>query len=215
LNSIIGFTSRLLSKLTLEERNLEALQAVENNGKHLLNLINDLLDTARIESGSIKLRRETFSITELSQLALSQTQPLIEDKGLQLITEFSSPQIQVFADRKLLLQIMLNLLSNAIKYTLAGKVTLAISESTQQGIEGVQLAVSDTGMGISENDIPRLFGRFSRLETSQSNSIQGTGLGLMLIKELTELHGGRVDVASTLGSGSCFSIWIPHQPSDT
>jgi len=214
LNSIIGFTSRLLHKLELEAKNLDALQAVESNGKHLLSLINDLLDTARIESGSIKLHREVFCLSELSLQALSQIQPLIEGKGLQLVTDFGSAQIQIRADRKYLLQIILNLLSNAIKYTQEGSITLAVSESTQQGIEGIRLAVSDTGIGIDKRDIPRLFERFGRLETSQTNAVQGTGLGLMLIKEMTDLHEGHVDVTSTLGQGSCFSVWIPRWPEE-
>jgi len=212
LNSIIGFTGRLLNKLTLETRNLEALQAVESNGKHLLSLINDLLDTARIESGSIKLNREEFCLIELNQQAASQIQPLLDGKGLELLADFCSPPFNIRADRKYLLQILLNLLSNAIKYTQEGQITLTVEESTYENIEGLRLAVSDTGMGISERDIPRLFERFSRLETSQTNSIQGTGLGLMLIKEMTELHGGHVAVTSTLGRGSCFSIWIPRWP---
>jgi len=214
LNSIIGFTGRLLNKLELDPRSLDALQAVENNGKHLLNLINDLLDTARIESGSITLRREDFCLIELCQQALSQIQPLIEGKGLQVNTDFSSSHIRVRADRKYILQIILNLLSNAIKYTLEGSITLAVNNSTQQGIEGVRLAVSDTGIGIDERDIPRLFERFSRLDTSRANAIQGTGLGLILIKEMVELHGGRAEVSSTLGRGSCFSIWIPRWPEE-
>lgn len=211
LNSIIGFTRRLLSKLELEPRNREALSTVEANGKQLLNLINDLLDTARIESGSIKLTVESFCLVELCQLAINQVQPMIEDKGLKLNTEFKRDEIIVEADRKRIQQIILNLLSNAIKYTDQGQITLSIVDAMQQENQGLRLSVSDTGMGISDTDMPRLFERFSRLESSQIDSTQGTGLGLLLIKELTKMHGGSVEVTSTLGRGSCFSVWLPRR----
>lgn len=211
LNSIIGFTNRLLQKLDLDKRNEEALRTVEKSGTHLLSLINDLLDTASIESGSILLNTQPINAIEVGKQALKQMQPLAEEKGLTLKDELTQDSVIIEADSKRFLQILLNLLSNAVKYTEQGSITISMTDSMQQKRDGLRIDVQDTGIGIAEKDLPKLFERFSRLEQAQVDAIQGTGLGLTLIHELTELHGGTIEVTSRAGEGSCFSIWLPKK----
>ncbi|NIB39171.1 PAS domain-containing protein [Pseudomaricurvus alkylphenolicus] len=211
LNSIIGFTNRLIRKLEdeLEPRNLDALRTVEANGQLLLNLINDLLDTAKIETGKLSLYRERFNCIHLADQCLDQVSPLAEEKQLHLIRDFRHDQLILEADKKRVVQILLNMLSNAIKYTLEGSVTLSIEPMRKGDTQGVGFHVIDTGIGIPKEQLATLFDKFTRLEHAQTNAVQGTGLGLALIKDLAELHGGSVEVISKPGEGSRFTAWLP------
>ncbi len=211
LNSILGFSNRLQNKLndTLDSRNLDALATIERNGKHLLNLINDLLDTAKIEAGKMPLHKEQTDINDLIQKTLAQVQPLVDEKKLTLQYDLPCPALQILADPKRLTQIIVNLLSNAIKYTQQGGISIVLKEKLFQGHAGIELAVNDTGCGIEAFELNHLFEKFSRAGSAESGSIQGTGLGLTLIRDLTELHGGHVNVESIPQKGSSFYVWLP------
>ncbi len=211
LNSIIGFTNRLIRKLDgdIEARNLDALKTVEDNGKHLLNLINDLLDTAKIETGQLSLHLERFNCILLAQQCIDQIRPMAEEKALDLKTDFCQDELLLEADKKRLVQVLLNMLSNAVKFTERGSVTLAVEPMRKGSIQGVGFHVIDTGVGIKPEQQAQLFDKFTRLSSSDLNAVQGTGLGLSLIKDLANLHKGSVEVISTLGKGSRFTAWFP------
>lgn len=211
LNSIIGFTNRLVRKLDgkIEDRNLDALRTVEDNGKHLLSLINDLLDTAKIETGQLSLHRERFNCILLATQCLDQVRPMAEEKKLLLSTDFSQDELLLDADKKRLVQILLNMLSNAIKFTESGSITLAVEPMRKGDIKGVGFHVIDTGIGIKAEQQAQLFEKFARLGNTDLNTAQGTGLGLTLIKELANLHNGSIEVISTFGEGSRFTAWLP------
>jgi len=211
LNSIIGFTNRLVRKLdgNIDERNLDALRTVEDNGKQLLSLINDLLDSAKIETGQLSLNRERFNCILLATQCLDQVRPMAAEKKLLLSTDFSQDELLLDADKKRLVQILLNMLSNAIKFTETGSVTLAVEPMRKGDIKGVGFHVIDTGIGIKPEQQSQLFEKFSRLNSADTNTIQGTGLGLTLIKELANLHHGSIEIISTFGEGSRFTAWIP------
>ncbi len=211
LNSIIGFTNRLIRKLDgdIETRNLDALKTVEDNGKHLLSLINDLLDTAKIETGQLSLNRERFNCILLAKQCIDQVRPMADEKQLTLKTEFHQDELLLDADKKRLVQILLNMLSNAVKFTDKGSVTLAVEPMRKGDTQGVGFHVIDTGIGIEPEQQAQLFSKFTRLSSSDLNAVQGTGLGLSLIKELANLHKGSVEVISTYGEGSRFTAWLP------
>lgn len=211
LNSILGFSNRLITKLgdTLESRHRDALATIERNGKHLLNLINDLLDTAKIEAGKLPLHKENVDLNNLIQQSLAQVQPMIDEKHLTLKYNLPSPSPQVSADPKRLTQIIFNLLSNAIKYTQRGGVSIEVKSRTCEGVDGIEIGVHDTGCGIEPSELDNLFKSFTRAEDVEASHIQGTGLGLALIRDLTELHDGQVSVNSTPQEGSSFYVWLP------
>lgn len=211
LNSIIGFTNRLIRKLEghIDNRNLDALNTVETNGKQLLSLINDLLDTAKIETGQLHLKRERFNCITLANQCLDQVRPMAEEKNLRLVTDYSEPELLIDADKKRVVQILLNMLSNAIKFTHEGSITLAIEPMRKGDTQGVGFHVIDTGIGIRQEQQSILFNKFTRIESSDINAVQGTGLGLSLIKELLALHQGSIEVTSTFGQGSRFTAWMP------
>ncbi|BFM17803.1 hypothetical protein R50073_39860 [Maricurvus nonylphenolicus] len=211
LNSILGFSNRLLTKLggSLESRHRDALATIERNGKHLLNLINDLLDTAKIEAGKLPLHKENVDINNLIQQSLAQVQPMIDEKRLTLKYNLPSPARQISADPKRLTQIIFNLLSNAIKYTQRGGISIEVRDRSYDGIDGIEIGVHDTGCGIEPSELDNLFKSFTRAEDVEASHIQGTGLGLALIRDLTELHNGKVSVNSTPQRGSSFYVWLP------
>ncbi len=211
LNSIIGFTNRLVRKLDgqIDSKNLDALRIVEENGKQLLSLINDLLDTAKIETGQLSLNRERFNCILLAQQCVDQAKPLSDEKNLELLTDFCCDELLIDADKKRVVQILLNMLSNAIKFTDKGSVTLAIEPMRKGDIAGVGFHVIDTGIGIAPELQAALFEKFTRADSAEYNAVKGTGLGLTLIKQLASLHQGSVEVISKEGEGSRFTAWLP------
>ena len=214
LNSIIGFTRRLLGKLQgdISDQHYSALEIVSKNGKHLLHLINDILDTARIESGEATLDIQTCFLSEVLSDICDQMEPLASEKQLSLTCHTTDNHLQLHADQQRLKQIIINLVSNAIKYTEQGAVDIHYVDHEFDGEAGVKITVQDTGTGIKQGDIKRLFTKFTRLDYHQPNTIQGTGLGLNLVRQLAELHGGHVWIESELGMGSQFHTWLPLDP---
>ncbi|HEY9631603.1 MAG TPA: ATP-binding protein [Coleofasciculaceae cyanobacterium] len=201
-------------KDTISPSDLEQLQLIQRNGLRLLKLVNSLLDFARLEAGRVQADYEPVDLATYTAELASTFQSLIERAGLSLIIDCSPLPTAVYADRDMWEKIVLNLLSNAFKFTLAGTITVRLQEFD----DWVELLVADTGVGIPSEELPHLFERFHRVENSQGRSFEGSGIGLSLVQELIKLHGGKIEVISTLGQGSCFTVTIPtgtaHLPSE-
>ncbi len=209
MNAILGFTT-LLTETVDDQEQRGFLEEIETAGDHLMNLINEVLDLERIESGRIELNSEMLSLDELIEECCSVTRQLAAQRQIQIqIAPESVAQLRVFADVGRLRQILLNLLSNAIKYNkFAGQVTIQASELSDGG---VSLQVADTGVGISESDLEHLFESFNRLHAENSD-IEGTGMGLVITRQLVELMGGRLEVSSVKDEGSTFTVSLPAEP---
>ncbi len=214
LNAILGFSEILLDttmNLTPGERT-EFLRNILSSGQHLLTLINDILDLAKIEAGKMELHAEEISIAEAIHEVTTILEPMARQQGLQLLTVGAEKFGAVRADKNKFKQILYNLLSNAVKFTAApGKITLSVRESEDQMI----VSVMDTGIGIKQDDLPKLFRDFQQLDGSYTRRYQGTGLGLALCRRFVEMHGGRIWAESEFGKGSTFTFTIPRQPAGT
>lgn len=214
LNAILGF-AQLLRDQT--EEPLTAKQAryadhIHTSGRHLLTLINDLLDLSKVEVGKLTLRCEPFVLSEALAAALQEIQPLADAKRLTLALDADTVPAVLTADPVRFKQILYNLLSNAVKFTPEGGRIAVTARASDYG-EVVELAVTDTGIGIAAEDLSRLFERFSQLETETTKRLQGSGLGLALTRQLVELHGGTIAVASAgPGQGSRFTVRLPLAP---
>jgi signal transduction histidine kinase len=207
LNSIIGFTGLLLQGLAgpLTEEQAKQLGMVKNSGKHLLALINDVLDISKIEAGEIKVENEEFDIGESVNNVVQTVRPLADKKRLLLNVQIAPDIGVVTSDRRRFEQILMNLLGNAIKFTEQGAVHVGVSMKNGQ----VSVSVSDTGMGIKREDVDRLFQPFSQLDTGIARKHEGTGLGLSICKRLIEKMGGGITVDSEWGRGSTFKFTLP------
>jgi len=214
LNAILGFTGLLLMRLPgpLNEAQEGQLQHVQTSGKHLLSLINDLLDLAKIESGHVELNREPVDARLVIGEVIAALRPVAQSRTLSLDGELPNDDLLVMADRRALHQVLLNLVANGLKFTDEGGVTVRARmqpADEQWPVGGWALHVVDTGVGISPDDQQRLFGAFVQVGESQQRAGEGTGLGLHLSNKLTVLMGGRLTVASRLGEGSCFTLCLP------
>jgi len=210
LNAILGFTGTMLMRLPgpLTDKQEKQLKIVENSGQHLLSLINDLLDLARIESGKIKPDLEELDAKSALADVVASLQTVAEKKGLRLAVSSPPEAIILCTDRRALHQILLNLASNAVKFTPKGSVSLGLSLHGVDGSSRVEFAVRDTGPGISKDDQAKLFEAFQRLQ-SGDGQVEGTGLGLHLSRKLAELLGGEITLQSEPGRGSCFTLILP------
>jgi signal transduction histidine kinase/DNA-binding response OmpR family regulator len=208
LNAILGFAELLIDEPQggyEADRRKQFLEQIYKSGKHLLDLINDILDLAKVEAGQMDLRRLTFSLRDVVRSAIDTVQPLAAAKKLSLIVE-QTADTALFADQGKVSQMLLNLLSNAIKFTPeGGRITVAVAELDNE----VRLSVADTGIGITAADQEKLFVEFQQVGERPSGGQQGTGLGLALTRRLAELHGGRVWVESEPGAGSRFYVALP------
>ena len=185
------------------------LRLIQKNGQHLLHLINDVLDMAKIESGKMNLNLEKFRAHALLDDVVSITSTLAADKKLSLVIDDASDQtIEVYADNTRLRQVMINLVNNAIKFTEAGKVTICA-----QPVAGARILISvkDTGIGIPQNDLESVFQEFTQVDVSTTRKAGGTGLGLPISRRLVEMHGGRLwaESAGIHGEGSTFFVEMP------
>ncbi|MGK7344708.1 MAG: ATP-binding protein [Candidatus Nitrospinota bacterium M3_3B_026] len=218
LNAIINFTDQIIEDWdqlpddpgwAAEARGM--LERVLKSSKHLLSLINDLLDLARIESGYVALDIAEVNIRELIADAVASVSSLAGAKGLDI--GYTAPEglPHFMVDERRILQVLINLLSNAIKFTDKGSVGVFVERSGDYP-DGALIRVKDTGRGIPESHLKAVFDRFRQVEGGDSRSHAGTGLGLNLVKELTELHGGVVWVESKVGEGSVFTVYLPFRP---
>ena len=210
LTAIIGFTKMLKNQIygDLNAKQLQYVTAIYNSGEHLLELINNLLDIAKIEAEKEKLFLEKILIKEICQETLELIEDKAKEQGLQLIFLLESTKGYCIADRGRIKQILVNLLSNAVKFTEKGTITLQVT-TTQ---ERTEFAVIDTGIGIKEEDQKKLFEPFSQIATPLHRKEKGTGLGLVLSRKLARLHGGDISMKSTDGEGSCFTLHLPNHP---
>lgn len=206
LNGIIGFSSVLLEQTVgaLNDKQRQYINVIHECGYQQLNLINDLLDIAKIEAGREELEIVTVSVEEICHMCISVVRELATKRGLQLLLEISPDVTTCNADERRLKQILLNLLSNAVKFTESGSVTLKVDREA----EYIKFAVIDTGIGISPEEGEKLFQLFQQVGSSYRKR-QGTGLGLVVSRNLARLHGGDIILKSELGRGSCFTLLLP------
>ncbi len=209
LNSIIGFTGILRQGLAgpLNEEQKKQLGMVHFSARHLLGLINDLLDLSRIESGKMELILEDFPVAEVVTEVMQSLTPLALQKGLSLETVRRDPALVLHSDRKKVFQILLNLVNNAVKFTDEGRVVLAISATT----EAVEFSVKDTGIGIKPESMAHLFEAFRQVDGSARRVYEGTGLGLYLCRQLASMLSGSITAESEFGHGSRFVLTLPRR----
>ncbi|MBA3531638.1 MAG: response regulator [Ardenticatenales bacterium] len=208
LNSIINFAYLLMMGVEgdLTEGQEDLLRRIEDAGQHLLGLINDILDLAKIEAGRLELFFEEVAVQEIVDGVLSTAQALVHKKPIALHCEVPADLPFVWADRTRVRQVLLNLLSNAAKFTEEGSIT--VRAWVDEG--GVTVSVQDTGVGIVEEDLPKVFAEFVQVDGSLTRQVGGTGLGLPISKRFVELHGGTMEVKSEPGVGSTFFFTLPH-----
>jgi signal transduction histidine kinase len=208
LNAIIGFSEALMDRMfgDLNEKQLEYQKDIHESGKHLLSLINDILDLSKIEAGRMELELSSFHLPT----AISNAVTLIRERamrhGIALGVEIDERLGEFQADERKLKQVLLNLLSNAVKFTPDGG---RVDVSAKLDTDKVEISVKDTGVGISPEDQASLFEEFKQLGKDSSRKAEGTGLGLSLTKRLVELHGGQILVDSAVGHGSTFRVMLP------
>ncbi len=208
LNSIIGFSDILLEKNigSLNEKQSKYVSNVSNSGKHLLNVINDILDISKIEAGKIELQHKKISIRETLDDVEAIVSPLAEKKNICLSTRLEADALHIKADRLKLTQVLFNLVSNAIKFTdNEGSVVVDVQDKGKS----VYFLVSDTGIGIPENQYEKIFEPFTQVDSSPTRTYGGTGLGLTLVKKFVEMHDGDVWIESELGEGTTIGFSIP------
>lgn len=208
LNSIIGYAEVLLDGVDgdLEEEAQEDVTAIYDSGKHLLSIINEILDLAKIEAGQMQLDRKKVDLVDFIGEVIRSGQVLLKTKPVALVMDQESPVAPIYADPIRLRQILWNLVSNAVKFTESGSVTVAFGRADD---DNVYVRVIDTGIGISEEGQRVIFERFSQVDGSSTRRAGGTGLGLTITQQLVQMHGSEIMVESTLGKGSTFSFTLP------
>jgi PAS domain S-box-containing protein len=209
LNSIIGFTGIILQGMAgeINDEQKDHLERVYRSGQHLLDLITDIIDISKIEAGKMETIIEAFQLDLLIYDAVDSFKPQINKKGLRIYVT-APPDIQINSDRKRLLQCILNFLSNAVKFTEKGEISVTVNENNGMII----IKVKDTGIGMRDEDMQKLFGSFVRLESHLKTIALGTGLGLYLTKKIaSDILGGTVYAESILGQGSTFTIEVPKK----
>jgi GAF domain-containing protein len=207
LNAILGYTELIVDGVygDMPEKAQATLKRITANGKHLLGLINDVLDLSKIEAGQLTLALDDYSMKDVVHSVYSAVEPLAADKKIAFKTEITPDLPSGRGDERRLTQVLLNLVGNAIKFTDSGEV--AIRASASNGTYAV--SVRDTGPGISEADQAKLFQEFQQADNSITRKKGGTGLGLAISKRIVEMHGGHIKLESQLGKGSTFSITLP------
>ncbi|MBE9032881.1 PAS domain S-box protein [filamentous cyanobacterium LEGE 11480] len=230
LNAILGLAESLQEGIfgTLNESQLKGVQTIGNSGEHLLELINDILDLAKIEAGQIELDCSQVALGPLCQASLVFVKQQAFRKGIQLESHFPHQSWHLWVDARRIRQVLINLLTNAVKFTPEdGRVTLAVSiespsrddcrvdttafsgEVPHLSAQRLRIMVTDTGIGISPAQVNKLFQPFIQVDSALNRKYEGTGLGLALVKRIVELHGGSVSVTSEVGVGSCFIVDLP------
>jgi signal transduction histidine kinase len=209
LNAILGYAELLVDGIygPLPDRPKGVLERVQNNGRHLLALINDVLDLAKIEAGQLTLTLENYSLPEVVRSVVTATEPLATAKGLKFTTVLQDNLPTAYGDARRVSQILLTLLGYAIKFTDQGEVEIRALADKGQFV----LTVRDTGPGIADADQDLIFGEFQQIDNSNTRKKGGTGLGLAISKRMVEMQGGTISVESSLGQGSTFRVVLPVQ----
>ena len=207
LNAILGYTELIIDNIygDVPEKIQEVLERVEKNGRHLLNLINDVLDLSKIEAGRLTLSLNEYSMQDIIQTVFTSVEALAAEKNLNLKVKIPGILETGKGDEQRIAQVILNLLGNAIKFTEQGEVDVEATVSN----ESFLVSVTDTGPGLSETDQKKIFEEFRQADGSSTRVKGGTGLGLSISKKIVEMHGGRIWVDSSLGKGSTFSFTLP------
>ena len=210
LNSILGFSDVMLEELDgpLTENMRNDLGLIQKNGQHLLHLINDVLDMAKIESGKMNLNIEKFNLQEIIEEVTSITSPFASERNLSLFIEPDSDyEVRISADKIRIRQVMINLINNAIKFTERGKISIRAACEDNH----VLISVKDTGIGIPHDHLEAVFQEFTQVDTSTTRKVGGTGLGLPISRRLIEMHGGRLwaESSGVNGEGSIFYVFLP------
>ncbi len=211
LNAIIGITEMLREDAEEQNDDTEPFDRVATSGRHLLQLIDDILDFSKLEAGKIAISMEEFDLKELLDEVCTTVQPMAENKNNNLELKFSGTPEYITSDPLRLKQILINLLSNACKFTEAGDIFLQVGRHQNDTNSGVRFSVRDTGIGISEEQHEQLFSDFVQADISTTRQYGGTGLGLAISQRLCKLLGGEVMLESTVGEGSDFSFSIPEK----
>lgn len=216
LNAILGITEMLYEEAEEdgEEYLLEPLKRVNNAGSHLLNIINDILDLSKIEAGKVELHIEPCGVADFVRDIEMTVKPLAAQNDNQFQYEISDDLSEMKVDMTRLKQVIINLVGNACKFTNNGTVTLKVAARPIDGVDCISFEVADTGIGMSKEQLSKLFQEFQQADSSTTKEFGGTGLGLAISKKLVELMKGGIEVSSKEGEGSCFSITIPLDMSD-
>ncbi|MBE9070796.1 response regulator, partial [Leptolyngbya cf. ectocarpi LEGE 11479] len=218
LNAILGMAESLQEQVfgEIHQQQVKPLDMIRRSGHHLLELINDILDVAKIESGQIELDVTLSAVEPICQESLTFIMQQAYQKSIQIETNLPTHLPNVHVDKLRMRQVLINLLSNAVKFTpKGGRVRLDVSlqnypKQNRADINAfVRIAISDTGIGIASEHISNLFEPFIQIDSDLNRKYSGTGLGLALVKRIVELHGGVVEVTSKLGNGSCFTVDLP------
>src|SRR5436853_1437767 len=209
LNAMLGYTSMLLQGVAgqLDAPVKRQLSRIESNGRHLLTIINEILDISRIEAGRMPLQLSTFRIPELVSEVKAELEPIIMRSKLAITLDLPKDLRPITSDRQKVKQILLNLLSNALKFTHHGGVTIAVRRHAKE--RTMILSVTDTGIGIAPADQDRVFEDFRQLDNSPTRAYGGTGLGLSICRRLAQMLDGRISVHSEIGKGSTFTLTLP------
>ncbi len=207
LNAILGYTELILDNIygVVPEKIQEVLERLEKNGRHLLNLINDVLDLSKIEAGRLTLSLDEYSMEEVVQTVSTSVEALVAEKDLELKVEVPKDLTIGKGDEQRIAQVMLNLVGNAIKFTDEGEVKIEVNVANETFL----VSVHDSGPGIAEADQHKIFDEFQQADGSSTREKGGTGLGLSISKKIIDMHGGRIWVESTLGRGSIFRFTLP------
>jgi signal transduction histidine kinase len=208
LNAIIGFSEVLSERMfgEVNEKQAEYLKDIHESGRHLLSLINDILDLSKIEAGRMELELSSFDLPSAVSNAMTLVRERAQRHGIQLGLEMDPELGEFQADERKVKQILLNLLSNAVKFTPDGG---RVDVSAQAMNGKIEIAVRDTGIGIAPEDHAAVFEEFKQVGRDYTRKAEGTGLGLALTKRLVELHGGEIALESALGKGSTFTVRLP------
>ncbi|MDJ0615213.1 MAG: ATP-binding protein [Calothrix sp. MO_192.B10] len=210
MNAVIGFAQLLLRpnfhQLTLQQKDM--VERILNNGKHLLMLLNEVLEFSGLENGDITLKPELFDLSQLIKTTIAQVRSLADEKQLSIVIHNQLQNNVVFNDKNKMKQILTNLLSNAIKFTESGSICLEIAELPGNKLA---IAVQDTGIGIATGDLERIFEPFCQVDQGNSRKYSGTGLGLAIAHSLVQIMCGKITVNSQLGEGSVFRVELPRQ----
>ncbi len=201
--AIQGYIETLLNGAINDSKvNTYFLEKANHHTLSLSNLLNDLIDISMIESGEMKMSFRYFNINDYLSSVVNELKMMAEEKNISLIYYPANERLQLFGDKNKLKQVMINLIQNAIKYTEKGKVEVLVVEETKFG----RIIVKDSGYGIPENDLSRIFERFYRVDKARSRAVGGTGLGLAIVKHIIEAHGSKIEVKSKVDEGSEFSF---------
>ena len=216
MNAIVGFSETILNDSTYDQdRVLNDIKHIESSGRNLVEIINNILDISKIESGTETLEEKEYSLANIIMELSSIIEARIDNKPIKLeINIDETVASKLYGDSTKLFQILLNILTNSVKYTEVGKISLELTHQSDGVYEHLKFKVSDTGFGIKKEDYDKLFEKFSRLDIATANEIEGTGLGLVITKQYVDILGGKIYFDSEYGVGTTFYVEIPQRITD-